>query len=415
MQFLKRTVYFQLKEHLNKPEISLILGPRQAGKTTIMLKLSEELKQEKRPFVYLNLDIIEDKQYFQTQHTLLDRVEKTVGKKPTVVFIDEIHRLENAGLFLKGLYDLKTPHKFVVSGSGSLELKANIVEPMTGRKRVFTCLPLSFGEFSANKLGVELNQVEKSLAINPFGSQRLMTEYLNYGGYPRVVLASTHQEKIEILSEIYKSYLEKDIQLLLGVEKEEAFNSLVKILGSQIGNLVNRAELSSTLGLGERTVEKYLFLLEKTFVIALVKPFFRNARKEIRKSPKVYFLDMGFLRLAQGATNTLTPKIEGGLFENACFLRLNELGFREKPHFWRSTSGAEVDFVISSPQTGEPVPIEIKSSVGKRRTLGKSLASFLDKYKPKKIFIYTKEEESSFKKLGTSVFIIPFCRLPKFD
>lgn len=413
MQFLKRAVYFELKQHLNKPEISLILGPRQAGKTTIMLKLGEDLKREKRPFIYLNLDVIEDRQYFQTQHTLLDRVEKTLGKKPAVVFIDEIHRLENAGLFLKGLYDLKTPYKFVVSGSGSLELKANIIEPMTGRKRIFNCLPLSFGEFSAHKLKVELNQTEKYLAINPLESQRLMVEYLSYGGYPRVVLASIHQEKIEILSEIYQSYLEKDIQLLLGVEKEEAFNSLVRILGSQIGNIVNRAELSSILGLSERTVEKYLFLLEKTFIIALTRPFFRNARKEIRKSPKVYFLDMGFLRLAQGVIS-LTPKIEGGLFENACFLRLNELDLREKPHFWRSISGAEVDFVVSSPQTGESVPIEIKSSFGKKRTLGKSLVSFLDKYKPKKIFIYTKEEESSFKKLGANVSIIPFHCLPKF-
>ncbi|MBL7159590.1 ATP-binding protein, partial [Candidatus Microgenomates bacterium] len=291
MKFIQRKIYSDLKKHLKKPEISLILGPRQAGKTTLMLKLADELETNKTPNVYFNLDIIEDKQYFKSQHALLDRIEKTIAKKKAVVFIDEIQRLENAGLFLKGLYDLKTDLKFIVSGSGSLELKADIIEPMTGRKKVFYCLPLSFSEFAGYKLDVQFKQISENLDANPYETERLIKEYLTFGGYPRVVLAQTEKEKSDVLQEIYQSYLEKDVQLLLKVEKETAFQALIKLLASQVGSLINKTELSSTLGLTQKTLDKYLYFLEKTFVIYLVRPFFTNVRKELRKSPKVYFSD----------------------------------------------------------------------------------------------------------------------------
>lgn len=410
MGFLQRKVYFELKNHLKKPEISLILGPRQAGKTTLMLKLKDELEQKGVNTCYFNLDIIEDRYYFTSQNTLLDRIKKMFGKKG-VVFIDEIQRLENAGLFLKGLFDLRSLYKFIVSGSGSLELKANIIEPMTGRKKIFHCLPLSFTEFAANKLNCNINVVETNLYQNPHELNRLIHEYFNFGGYPRVVLSETIQEKIDVISEIYKSYLEKDIQLLLGVEKEAAFEALVKILSSQVGNMVNRAELASTLGINEKTVEKYLNFLEKTFIISLVKPFFTNVRKELRKSPKVYFDDLGILRLAQG--RLMSPVIEGGFFENACFLRIKELALFEEIKFWRSTSGAEVDFVIISQKTGIPIAIEVKYSQSKKLTLGKSLINFILHYKPEKVFLYTKEHQSSFMRFKTKITQLPYRLLPK--
>jgi len=411
MEFIPRKTYTQIKKHLAQPEISLILGPRQAGKTTIMEKLAEELKNSKQTSLFFNLDIIEDRQFFQTQHTLLDRIEKGIGKKPAVVFIDEISRLENAGLFLKGLYDLKTQYKFIVSGSGSLELKANILEPLTGRKKIFYCFPLSFTEFTAYKLKVDLKDTTKALDLNPHQCQRLVEEYLTYGGYPRVALAQTHQEKTDILSEIFLSYLEKDIRLLLKVEKERAFENLVRVLASQVGNLVNRVELSSTLGINEKTLKKYLYFLEKTFVVNLVNPFFRNARKELTKSPKIYFCDLGLLRLAQGRLSLTRTESSGSLFENACFLRLKELGLLKPPQFWRTKSGAEVDFIIFSPKTGKPIPVEIKLSPGKKPALGKSLISFLKEYQPEKAFIYTKETKLTLKKLGTKVEFVPYHHL----
>jgi len=347
MSFIKRKIYNELKKHLKSPEISLILGPRQAGKTTLMLKLAEELRAKGQPTAYFNLDVIEDRLYFESQHTLLDRIEKMVGQKKAVVFLDEIQRLNNAGLFLKGLFDLNSPYKFVVSGSGSLELKANIIEPMTGRKKIFYCQPLSFTEFAAYKIGAEFGEVPTSLAVNSFERQRLIKEYFTYGGYPRVVLAQTHEEKIALLSEIYQSYLEKDVQLLLGVEKETAFQALVKILANQVGNLVNKSELSHTLGLTEKTLEKYLFLLEKTFIISLVRPFFRNVRKEIRKSPKVYFFDLGVLNLARGKP-LLNQPLEGIFLKMPVSYELTRLIFLNRLDFGVRFPGLRL--ILLSPQ-----------------------------------------------------------------
>jgi len=420
MKFIPRLLYFQLKKHLESPEISLILGPRQAGKTTLIEKLQAELQQQNLPSVLLNLDIIEDRQWFTSQHVLLDFVEKKAGRNKAYVFIDEISRLENAGLFLKGLYDLKSGYKFVVTGSGSLELKADIVEPLTGRKQIFYCLPLSFTEFTAYKLDIMkedfeqlYTEVTKILTTQPLKRQRLISEYLNFGGYPRVVLAETETEKIQILREIYLSYLEKDIGLLLDVEKEYAFENLVKILAGQVGNLVNRSELSVTLGVTEKTVERYLYFLEKTFVINLVRPFYRNARKELVKSPKAYFADLGFLYIAQGILPSIQRQPAGNVFENACFLRLKELDLIKPPQFWRTKSGAEVDFVVVSTDTGKPVPVEVK--VSPKETLGKSVINFIKAYQPEEGFIYFQSgngsgSSKSYEK--TRISFIPYHYLP---
>lgn len=423
MKFIPRLEYFQLLQHLDKPEISLLLGPRQAGKTTLIKKLQQELEQKNQPTVLLNLDVIEDRYFFASQHTLLDFIEKKAGTRKAYVFIDEISRLENAGLFLKGLYDLQSNHKFVVTGSGSLELKENIVEPLTGRKKIFYCFPLSFTEFAAYRLDAlneisDQNQVyaevTKILTTQPLKRQRIISEYLNFGGYPRVVLATTEQEKTEVLREIYASYLEKDIGLLLNVEKEYAFENLVKIMAGQVGNLINRAELSSTLGLTEKTIERYLYLLEKTFVINLVRPFYRNIRKELVKSPKVYFVDPGFLYIASGILPTMQRQPTGNVFENACYLRLKELDLIKPPQFWRTKSGAEVDFVITSPNTGKPIPIEVKMSP--KGTLGKSLISFIKHYQPEEGFVYFqsgsgKGSHKVYEK--TTIHFIPYHILPE--
>lgn len=420
MAFIPRQVYFELLQHLDKPEITLLLGPRQAGKTTLIKKLQDELRQKNQPSVFLNLDIIEERYFFASQHTLLDYIEKKAGTKKVYVFIDEISRLENAGLFLKGLYDLDSHHKFIVTGSGSLELKEDVVEPLTGRKKIFYCLPLSFTELAAYRLGVSISishqiysETAKILITQPLRRQRIIAEYLNFGGYPRVILATTEQEKIEILREIYDSYLQKDIGLLLKIEKEYAFENLVKIMAGQVGNLVNRAELSSTLGLTEKTIKRYLYLLEKTFVINLVRPFYSNIRKELVKSPKVYFVDPGFLYMAQGILPTIQRQPTGNIFENACFLRLKELDLIKPPQFWRTKSGAEVDFVITSPHTGKPIPIEVKMSP--QKTLGKSLISFIKNYQPEEGYVYFQSGSGNSSRITydkTAIHFIPYHILP---
>jgi predicted AAA+ superfamily ATPase len=184
-------------------------------------------------------------------------------------------------------------------------------------------------------------------------------------------------------------------------------------VAGQVGNLVNRAELSSTLGLTEKTIERYLYLLEKTFVISLIRPFYRNVRKELIKSPKVYFVDPGFLYIAQEILPTIQRQPMGNVFENACFLRLRELNLIKPPQFWRTKSGAEVDFVITSSQTGRPIPIEVKMS--SKKTLGKSLISFIKNYQPDEGFVYFQSgsgKEGHVVHRKTTIHFVPYHILP---
>ena len=132
---VKRKLQNELIKHLSKPEITLITGPRQAGKTTLLLWLKKSLEEEKNNTVFFNLDIESDKQFFTSQADLLKKIQLETSKKKTYVFIDEIQRKENAGLFLKGIYDMNLPYKFIITGSGSLELKEKIHESLAGRKR----------------------------------------------------------------------------------------------------------------------------------------------------------------------------------------------------------------------------------------------------------------------------------------
>jgi len=144
---IKRKLFKELKEHLSQKEISIIVGPRQAGKTTLMELLKEYLERQGENTVFLSLDFEADKKYFTSQNDLINKIQLEIGKNKGYVFIDEIQRKENAGLFLKGLYDLKLPYKFIVSGSGSVELKEKIHESLVGRKRTFELNTISFQEF----------------------------------------------------------------------------------------------------------------------------------------------------------------------------------------------------------------------------------------------------------------------------
>jgi len=150
---IKRELFDQIKKHLEDEEIILIVGPRQVGKTTLMKGLEEDLKSRGEKTLFLNLDLDTDRPAFESQSKLLQRITYNVGKEKGYVFIDEIQRKENAGLFLKGIYDMKLPYKFIVSGSGSIELKEKIHESLAGRKRLFEMTPVTFEEFVEFKQG----------------------------------------------------------------------------------------------------------------------------------------------------------------------------------------------------------------------------------------------------------------------
>lgn len=379
---IKRRLFRALSDHLNKKEITFIVGPRQAGKTTLMLLLKKHLDEKGEKTVFLNFDIETDRQFFVSQEQLLKKITLEIGRTRGYVFIDEIQRKENAGLFLKGLYDMNLPYKFIVSGSGNVELKEHLHESLAGRKRMFKLTTLTFEEFVDYKTNYKYEgKLPEFFVLEKERTRQLFEEYLNFGGYPRVVLEETIEEKRQVMAELYQSYLERDIAYLLGVQKTEGFSALIKLMASQIGGMVNINELSGTLNLSVATVNNYLWYMQKTFLLDKVAPFFKNIRKEITKSPRYYFGDLGMRNFSLGVFgNAVSMGDAGHLFENFVFKILKEKieDSAAQIHFWRTKDKAEVDFVLN--QGLRQIPIEVKYQELKTAAIPRSFRSFLTKY-----------------------------------
>jgi len=384
MTIIKRKLFKELKNHLDNKEISLIIGPRQVGKTTLMQLLKADLVSKNKNTVFLSLDIETDREFFDSQLSLIKKIELELGKKQGYVFIDEIQRKENAGLYLKGIFDMNLPYKFIVSGSGSIELKEKMHESLVGRKGLFELNPVSFEEFVDFKTDYRYeNKITEFLEIEKSKVNSLLDEYLKFGGYPRVILEDKLEDKLRVIDEIFRSYLEKDVSYLLKVDKVDAFSSFIKLLSGQIGRLINYSEIASTLRISSSTVKNYLWYAEKTFIIKRMTPYFRNLRKEITKSPIIYFYDLGLKNYALGVFGRELINVETGfLFQNLIFNILREKIVYSpiSLHFWRTQDKTEVDFILSS---GEKLlPIEVKFTELKEPKIERSLKSFINKYQP---------------------------------
>jgi len=214
---------------------------------------------------------------------------------------------------------MNTNFKFVVSGSGRLELKVKIPESMAGRKQLFMVESISFAEFVNFKTNYKYeDRLDDFFRLEERKSSRLLSEYLVFGGYPQVVLEETSVAKQAEMQEIYRSYIDRDIHDLLHLAKTEAFTSLLKIIASRIGKLVNINELARTIGIDQKTIKHYLFYLEQTFIIRKVTPYFRNTRNEITKSPIYFFVDVGLQNWLLGLFGLpeIPSPLSGSLFEN---------------------------------------------------------------------------------------------------
>jgi len=409
---IKRKLFEELKNHLSKQEISFIVGPRQAGKTTVMLLLKEYLEKIGERAVFLNLDIELDKEFFISQSRLIKKIELELGKQKGFVFIDEIQRKDDAGLFLKGIYDMNLPYKFIGSGSGSVELKEKIHESLVGKKRIFELSPLSFEEFINFKTECRYeDRLTDFFSVETEKVYELLEEYLNFGGYPRIVLEEKFDEKLKLINEIYQSYMERDISYLLKIRKTEAFSNLVKIMAAQVGKIVNLSELSSTLGMSVKTIKEYLWYLEKTFILQRVTPYFKNVRKEIAKSLVFYFYDLGLRNFMSADFGRL--KDIGFIFQNFVFNILREKSKISSSRicFWRTKDKAEIDFVID---TGKSVtPIEVKYKKLATPEIPRALRSFVKMYKPEKALIINLTLDTTVSLNQTKIYIIPFYKIMK--
>lgn len=410
---IRRNLLKDLHSHLQKKEMTLLVGPRQAGKTTLMLHLEDDLQKKGKKTLFLSLDYERDQPHFTDQDALLARLRLEFGNKEGYVFIDEIQRKENAGIFLKGLYDMRTPYKFILSGSGSVELKEKVHESLAGRKRMFELTTVTLSEFVNYRTSYKYqNRLSDYFRINKSGALRFLLEYINFGGYPRVVLEDTAKEKSAIIDEIYRSYIEKDIAFLLRVERIDAFGNLIRMLADQLGGMINLNELSSTLGISVQTVKNYLSYAEKTFIIRRVTPWFKNLRSEISKSPVVYFGDLGLRNFALRRFGRHAALHEAGfLFQNLIHQLLLEK-MQEKDgtvNFWRTKDKAEVDFVINGGDGA--IPVEVKCREMKSAEIGRSLRGYIAKYRPKEAWVVSLGAHEDEKLEKTRVRFLPFYEL----
>ena len=373
--FIERDIIPNLKNKLEKEEILLIIGPRQSGKTTVMRNLANSLKQHGKTSFFLNL---EDKEYLnwlnQSPKNLFNIFPIDIKRK-TYIFIDEIQYLQDPSNFLKYFFDeYKDKIKIIASGSSAFYLDEKFKDSLVGRKIIFNLLTLTFMEFVRFKNSEIIQDADfKNLTI----SQRekilpLYMEYMTYGGYPKVVL-SEEEEKKDVLADIAYSYIKKDV-FESNIRNDEYFYMLFKLLASQTGSLVNSSELANTLDISKTAIDKYLSVMQKSFHIVLIKPFYKNIRKELTKMPKVYFIDPGLRNFFKRDFRGFYERDDNGqILENACFRHLIDKYDKDDIKFWRTADQKEVDFIIS-----EKTALEIKCHT--KNIKSTNYKSFMDTY-----------------------------------
>ncbi len=360
-----RKLFKNLTDHIHKKEYSIITGARQTGKTTLMRQLERYCIKEDMPVIFINL---ENKLILtELNENPLNLLKFMPGTdKRIVVLIDEVQYLKDPSNFLKLLYDEHAENiKIIASGSSAFYIDTRFNDSLAGRKKIFYLPTCSFFEYLELAGKQELIEEIERLVKKP-GLKSTLISYLNiewemymiYGGYPAIITEWDKKEKVEKLKEIRDSFVKRDIEES-GVGNETAFYDLLRILSNQIGNLVNVNELSLTLRIKNETVANYLLIMQKCFHIGLIKPFFRNLRKELVKMPKIYFLDTGLRNSLTGNFNPIFQRNDKGeIWENMVFRILSDKYSFDEIRYWRTSTGNELDFVL--PYIDEPKSIEAK-------------------------------------------------------
>ncbi|HTX90294.1 MAG TPA: ATP-binding protein [Anaerolineales bacterium] len=378
----KRSVFEEIVRFLTTDDIIVIHGARQVGKTSILMYLQDHLQSENEQVLYLDLEdsrfvsmmdkgVDEFITYLSEQGFDLPGLLKS-GKK-LFVMIDEIQYLSNPSSFLKLLADHHRYLKIVVSGSSSFEMKSKFKDSLVGRTVSFEIYPLSFQEFLLFK-GIPYSPAGRFTEKKTIELQTLYTEFVLYGGYPKIVLTQETDVKEKYLQQIIDTYIRKDIRDLAEIKDVNKFNRLLEALASQSGNLLIISELSNTCGLARDTIERYLFLLEQTYILRLVRPFSRNIRSELFKTPKVFFYDTGLMQMLW--LKRLQKEILGPVFETSVFTELVKRYGKDQVHYWRTQDKKEIDFVVKLQDA--VLPLETKLHFP--RTIPTVLGTFVAAY-----------------------------------
>jgi len=348
----KRTTYLSKIEgaFLTVP-IVVLIGARQVGKTSLMQSVDIQQKS-----LFLNGQDIEIAALFEKLSTIESYLKVFLNKElDGYLLIDEFQYIEGISTILKLLTDKNNKLKVLCSGSSSLNILQKLEESLAGRVRIIEVFSLSFEEYLMFS-DKNLQQLYQSLDENTLSSaltapiEQKLAEFLVFGGLPRAALVNSYQEKIEILNDIYQTYLLKDIRNFIANEQVVGFNKLTQLLALQTGNLVNINKLSKESGLSYKICENFLFLLEQMYIIKMVAPFHGNQRKAITKMQKIYFCDVGLRNRLSNNFNSISIRSDNGaIFENFVFLELCKIKNNSTQiQFFRTADGTEVDFIYNN-------------------------------------------------------------------
>jgi len=358
-----------IEGNLAPKRVLVIYGPRRIGKTT-MLKKYLESQKGRRIFSSVG-DDIKMRELFNSE----DRSKLLDFANPyDLISIDEAQNIPKIGIGIKMIIDAFPEKKIILTGSSSFNLSQEIGEPLTGRHFTMTLFPISQNEFKQSNFELE-NQLEN---------------FLIYGAYPEILTAEDSEQKVRILNELISSYLFKDILILDKIKSPDLLLDITRCLAFQIGNEVSCNEIAKTVKTDVKTVQRYIDVLEKMFVIKKVRGFSRNLRNEISKKAKYYFLDNGVRNAVIGQFNPLNQRQDiGALWENFIFMELykkSDLGRKfDQFYFWRTHTGEEIDIVIES--MGGMFPYECKWN----KDVTKTPKLWTMNYKAEKIKVINKD------------------------
>lgn len=351
----------------------LVIGPRQAGKSTA---LWSHLAQRGEPALFLDCEQGLVREWCRSAPLFLGDLEKLVAR-PVPLFFEEIQHLEEAGLFLKGLVDRRIGVSVLVTGSSSYHLGAQTRESLAGRATRTRLLPFSLAE-------VCQDLADRPPLVRDRLREERFARHLVFGGYPAVWLSETPEV---LLNDLLEAVVLRDASDLFRITRPDAFRQLLRLLAGQVGQLVNLSEWASVLGISRDTVASYLDILESSHVILTLSPFAGGKRVELTARPKVFLLDNGLRNRLAFDFRPLEERTDAGpLLESWVATELwKTLPEGATLHFWRSASGAEVDFVVA--RGDRILPVEVKASRLGRPVLSRSLRSFLEAYQPATVLI----------------------------
>lgn len=357
IQMIPRVLQNKITENLSFKKAIIILGARQVGKTTLLKQITQSFGK----VLQLNADEPDVRALLSDVNA--KQLEKLIGNAETLI-IDEAQRVANIGLTLKIITDQFSHIQLFVSGSSSLDLSNQINEPLTGRKLEYQLYPISFQEM-VNYHGL-------------WEEKKMLETRLIYGYYPEIVMQKGNE--IPLLKNLAGSYLYKDILTFGNIKKPIVLDKLLKALALQIGSEISYHELSQTVGADKETVERYIDLLEKAFIIFKLNAFNRNVRNEIKKGKKVYFYDNGIRNALIGSFQSFDLRVDkGALWENFIISErikhLNYTGFYGSYYFWRTTQQQEIDFIEE--KDGLFNALEFKLNPKKRQSFPKT---FINNY-----------------------------------